>query len=1047
VTARSHGRIPRRLYDPLGWVVVRAPALPVEAYLALTDRFSNAADRWRTDDGTAVPADPWVRLALAVGGGRLLRALREKGEQDPGALGKLLRYQIRMSTRPTPYGLFAGVALGEFGQATDVTIAATVPMPRARPDMGWLLSFAGSLEARAELRRQLRIAAHPAVFKAAGRVFLSDRTPMADGSPSAPVSIRESPAARAALAHARTPIPYAQLADTLCALPGADAEKIEQLLTELWEQGLLLTDLRPPLTTASPAAHVASKLSSLADPPPEAGRLREAIDALAAWSRLSPVEAAHAWPALEDTLRTLHRTADPPIQVDLGLALESATVSTRVAHEAARAAELLLRLTPVPRGAPHLSAYRAAFESRYGRDREVPLLELLYPHFGLGPPGYERGASSGIDDRRLAARNEALQAIALEARAERRMVVELDEATLARLATWEPMPAALPLSLDLCVSVIAPSAAAIDRGEFLIALAPALGARQAGRYLGRFADLLGPPARQALGEIASAEVLHAPRAIWAELVYLPRRLRSANVAIRPAIRDHELAVGVSPGVPQGRTIPLDELVVGVRDGRLRLRWPVRDAEVLVRAGHMLTNFQAPGVCAFLDDLAEDGVAQLTGFDWGPAASHPFLPRIQSGRIVLSPARWRISALLRDAELPASRPDFPEALARFRERWSLPRYVYLAIGDNRLLLDLENPDHAEELRAELARIADAGAVMLQEALPGPEHAWAQGPDGRYLTELVIPLVLRPPPNGSSVLQASGGDQATRTTTAASAFTRSRPPGSDWLFVKVYCPRVLEEELLVGAVRDFCDEISRAGLSDGWFFVRYSDPDSHIRLRFRGDPNRLVSRLMPELCSWCADLMADGLCQRFAFDTYDREVERYGGPSGMAAAEALFTAESPAAVDLLALLRSTPSLDRLIATVASIDDLLASLGLGEIERLDWYRNRVTSRLPGAKEFREHKADLRTFLSSIQGLSKMPVGDDLTQIFDQRRRLLAPVAARFVELDDRGELIKPRGTILQSVVHMHCNRLADNDPTIEERALGVLLRARQSINQAPP
>lgn len=1037
----------RRSYEPLGWVLIRMPALPVDAYLALADEASGAAVRWRTEDGTWVPADPWVRLALTVGGGNLLRALREGAQKNRAARGKLLRYQIRMSTRPTPYGLFAGVALGAIGRATDIAIARAPPVLRARPDMGWLLSFVGALEARPELRRQLRTAAHPAAFSLAGRVFLTDVTPLSDSIGPGTVSVRESGAVRAVLSHARAPVPYSQLADALCQLPGADADRVEQLLTELWQQGLLLTDLRPPLTTGSPAAYVARRLSSLAGPPPEARQLQAALDALGDWGRLGPGQAAAAWPALEAALDALHPAVGTPIQVDLGLPMATATVTARVADEAARAAELLLRLTLLPRGLPHLAAYRAAFAARYGHDREVPLLELLDPHFGLGPPSsYGQGGGAGFDGRRMAMRQETLQAVALAAAAERRLAVELDEAMLTRLAVWDPAPEALPASLDLCVFVIAPSAAAIDDGEFLIVLGPNVGAGQAGRYLGRFADLLGPPAERALAEAARAEAGHAPQAAWAELVYLPRRLRSANVAVRPAIRDHEIAVGVPPAVPLDRAIPLDELVVGVRDGRFRLRWPARGVEVTVRAGHMLTNFQAPEVCGFLDDVAEDGVAQLTAFDWGPLAAYPFLPRLTSGRVVLTPARWRISAALRDAELPADPAGFAAALARFRTRWNLPRHVYLTTGDNRLLLDLEALDQADLLRAELARLGEAGAVLLQETLPGPEHAWVRGPDGRYLAELVIPLRLRPRAGGLPGRSAVQGDEPKRTVAAMPVFARARPPGSDWLFLKLYCPRLLEEELLAGPVRDFCNEISQAGLSDAWFFARYSDPDPHIRLRFRGDPNRLLGRLLPEICSWCAELMTGGLCQRFAFDTYDREIERYGGPAGLAAAEAVFAADSPAAVDLLALFHTRPDLDRLTATAVSIDDLLAGLGLGEAGRLDWYKGRVTSRQSGGQDFRERKAMLRSLFGAPDGLAAAIAGAELSRILAGRRRSLAPTAARLEELEARGDLTKPREAILHSIVHLHCNRLAGTDRSIEERALGLLLRLRRSLKEAP-
>jgi thiopeptide-type bacteriocin biosynthesis protein len=1040
----------------------------VEAYAALSDPSSSAAARWRSDAATLLPADPWVRLALAVGGGHLVETLGDEEKKDADAPGKLLRYQIRMSTRPTPYGIFAGVGLGRFAEATDVLIDSSSSTRRARPDMEWLFSLVGELEARPEIRRQLRVMKHPAAFVSSGRVFLADPTPLKDAAHLPLISIRESRAVSATLAHAKDYVPYQTLTENLCRELEADTEKVDKLLTELWQQGLLLTDLRPPLTGMHPAEHVAQRLLSLSAPPAEAERLKSAIEALNQWDAFDPYKAATEWQVLEKTLKDIHPLPTTPIQVDLALSTKQASINAEVANEAARLADILLRMTPAPPGSGNLGSYRAAFEGRYGHDREVPLLELLDPNFGLGPPtgNYGGYGGGGMNGQRMAARSEALQSIALSALAEHRTEVELDDVMLKRLSTWDPEPESLPLSLDLSIFVIADSAAAVDEGKFQVALGPNLGANQAGRYLGRFADLLGQPGEEALAEIAQLESEHVPDATWAELVYMPRRLRSGNVVVRSAVRSYEIPVGIGAGVPHDQVILLSELTVGIHNGRFQLRWRKNGKIVVVRAGHMLTNFQAPQICRFLSDIMDDSLAQISMFDWGSASSYPFLPRITSGRAVLSPARWRITQTFRDKELGATGDGFLERLARFRKTWNMPRHVYLAIGDNRLLLDLEAPDQVEELRTELAGIRESGATVLHEALPAPEHAWVRGfsdesndsgdsdgvgvgnGNGHYLSELVVPLVLRPFIRKEQSTQqiAVESEEPRAATTSISTSNRLRPPGSDWLFVKMYCPAVLEEEFLTGPVRDFCHDISRKMLANGWFFVRYNDPDPHIRLRFRGDPNRLISMLLPEVCAWGGEMIAEGMCQRFAFDTYDREIERYGGSAGMAAVEAIFAADSPPAVDLLAVLRKTSELDRLMLAVASIDDLLASMGLDVSRRLAWYKARIKSPHSSGSDFRERKTTLRELFGNADGLAKLPGSAELVRIFAERRHSLASIAQRLTALEDKRELNQTRDIIFQSVVHMHCNRLAGADRSIEERALGLLLRVHQSLDKAP-
>src|SRR5439155_1887927 len=147
--------------------------------------------------------------------------------------------------------------------------------------------------------------------------------------------------------------------------------------------------------------------------------------------------------------------------------------------------------------------------------------------------------------------------------------------------------------------------------------------------------------------------------------------------------------------------------------------------------------------------------------------------------------------------------FHTALDHWRAQWQVPRHVALSVGDNRLILDLEDDPQCEELRAEVSGLAEGGALTLQEVLPDFDHVWLTGPGGHFVTECVVSLALRA--NGAAeATRVTAGDQAT----AAPTVTRSdrlRPPGSEWLFVKLYGPRLLEEDLVAGPVPGFVDEV--------------------------------------------------------------------------------------------------------------------------------------------------------------------------------------------------------------------------------------------------
>ncbi|HZB60614.1 MAG TPA: lantibiotic dehydratase, partial [Actinomycetota bacterium] len=213
------------LYRPMDHLVVRAPLLPVDAYLAL-----------RTGNVRRGHLVPEVRRALAVASPSLLAALDRAGPGDPGwprLEGKLLRYRIRMSTRPTPFGLFAGVGVTRWADRTDLALAGP-PRTRTRLEMEWLLRLALRLEGDPGVRRHLRLFANTAAFERAGRLHLSEAAPTGSGVAGGSISVRATGAVRQALAAARRPIPYPDLAAHLLAVvPGATPEKVDQLIAQL----------------------------------------------------------------------------------------------------------------------------------------------------------------------------------------------------------------------------------------------------------------------------------------------------------------------------------------------------------------------------------------------------------------------------------------------------------------------------------------------------------------------------------------------------------------------------------------------------------------------------------------------------------------------------------------------------------------------------------------------------------------------------------------------------------------------------------------------
>ena len=169
------------LYTAAGFVMIRAPLLPVEPLQTFFVRTAGEPPDAALAALGAVAANPLVAEALLVSSPVLGQAVRYL-EQDPtGKKGRraalsLLRYFVRMSTRPTPFGLLAGVAPGVIGPAMAVRLG-----PRAhyrtstRPDLQWLLYQVRRLEDDPGLAAQLAFYPNPAMIQAGGRLHIPYR--------------------------------------------------------------------------------------------------------------------------------------------------------------------------------------------------------------------------------------------------------------------------------------------------------------------------------------------------------------------------------------------------------------------------------------------------------------------------------------------------------------------------------------------------------------------------------------------------------------------------------------------------------------------------------------------------------------------------------------------------------------------------------------------------------------------------------------------------------------------------------------------------------
>ncbi|MET9972842.1 lantibiotic dehydratase, partial [Streptomyces sp. NPDC006356] len=250
-------------YEPAGFFLLRSPALPARTYLDVTDDPEHTRERL-----LALARRPDVRRALLVASEDLtatLDRLDQVGEKKSRRVhSRLLRYLTRMSTRPTPFGAFSGVAMGSFGRRSTARLGDhAIGRTRVRADMGWLLAWIKQLEDDPGLLRHLHVVVNPMAHVAGDRVILPQADKYGQGD-NRSVRIRATAAVDVVLRAAVTPIPYQRLVADLCAaFPEADEATVDGLVRQMWDLGFLASDLRPPQTAGRPEQHLLKRLTEI----------------------------------------------------------------------------------------------------------------------------------------------------------------------------------------------------------------------------------------------------------------------------------------------------------------------------------------------------------------------------------------------------------------------------------------------------------------------------------------------------------------------------------------------------------------------------------------------------------------------------------------------------------------------------------------------------------------------------------------------------------------------------------------------------------------
>ncbi|MEY9211566.1 lantibiotic dehydratase [Thermobifida halotolerans] len=984
-----------RLYRHTGTALLRAAAVPLPtSSLSWPDLTDTTASRAWLEQ---VWDDPRLAEAVRQASPSLEKTVADLRSGHPVRDKKIrsaslstARYLLRSIGRPTPFGLFAGVAPVRLGPTAQVSWGRD-HRAAARVNTEWLIDIIGQAESCPELLDRLFVVLSDLAHRRGQRLEI----------PRGPnrVTLHYTRVIAVLRDRATTPIRFAALVDMLAEEFATDRDRVRSTLTELVKHGCLITNLRAPFTITDPLAHVVDQLREAgADTVVHTAPLVSALEDIQTELQhhnhpaTTPQNQRRSRAVVTSAMRELSRAGRMPLALDLLLDCQ-VQLPRRVAHEMERAASALLRLTRQPTGEKAWYDYHAAFVERYGTGTLVPLTDVLNPDSGLGYPAGYSGSVFPPPEDGSTARDERLLSMVWQAVATGGREIILTDTDIDALNNGDLDPHRIPPHVELSARVHAADTEALSRGDFLITVAPA---RSAGTLTSRFTPIA---TGFGLAEVYRALPCSTKGALRAQMSFGPLYAHAENVCRVPAYLDHLLPLGQYPASGDGQTpITVDDLAVTATSDRLHLVSLTHRRVVEPQVFHALAlDKQAPLLARFLAHLPRAGLASWYQFDWGPHATLPFLPQVRYRRTILSPAQWRLTR----ADLPPRGGDWESVLDQWRQRWNCPNVVELREADRTLRLTLQEPTHASLLHAHLRR---HGQAILYQATPVEEYGWLDG----HAHEIALPLAATSPVAPNPLC----GPLPTVTN------AHGQLPGAaeaTWLSAKLFTHPERMTEIVTEQLPALLAELD----SPPCWWLRYRNPreTDHLRIRIRTSPDR-YGRQVRKVAEWAHRLRRTGVAGTLSLDTYSPEIGRYGADPSLSVAEEVFVADAELVAALLRQQATSP-VDLTASVVANMVAIVTGFHGDPTAAMNWLAKRP---VPTAPAIDRKVADEAIRISIETGTQPRCARSHELDALWQRRADALKAYCTALSADTNTD------TVVESLLHMHHNRAVGIAPEHE-------------------
>lgn len=961
----------------------------------------------------------------------------------------IYRYYLRMCYRCTPFGMFAGISLGTLSDSTVLQLQANTHYKKnTRLDTHFLSSVAQEILKDSVVRNSIKWYANNTSYRVSNKLRYIEYRIDKDSRSHHLANVDHSEHLSLILNNAMYGATIGELASALVS-DDISLEEAVNFVNEMIASCLLVSELEPLVTGVEYHIQLVEKLKKINTVNKHLQELLSLTERLREMDKEGIGISMNIYNNIILDVKNLKIEFDPGklFQCDLLKTIEKCCINNKIITELNNSIFLLNKVIPLVEHT-NLKTFTEEFEKRYEM-QEISLLSVLDPDTGIGYPvkeqldsdntplllnlqvkNVEQNQSTTYTDSKWS--RFLLQKIQEASRNNLLEIEIIDDEIITIVEDKEDGIDILPTSVYTLCSLLSSSVEEVDRGNFLV-YHEVTGGPSAACLFGRFCHMDTELTRLTL-DVLEKEEQTKPDCVFAEILHIAQA-RLGNVLMRPILRKYEIPILTRPAVDEEHTILLSDLMVSVRNGRIFLRSKKLNKEVIPRltTAHNFSMNSVPHY-HFLGDLQYQGIKSNLSWNWGMLNEFPFLPRVLYGKTILAKARWilNLSDLSKNKEVKET--ELIEPIKKFFAQNNLPNRVTISQGDNLLPIDIENSYCLKILAKDIKKYE---TLILQECLFNENNLLVKGPEGSFTNEIVIPWH-RPSHVKNTATQTHQYEETISP-------QRNFQPGSEWHYIKIYCGVKTADKILTEALKPIIESLMDEGIITKWFFIRYADPDHHLRIRFAGTGN-YYAEVTERLNQALSPYLENHLIWKIQTDTYNRELERYGAEN-MENSETIFFYDSIATVQILSLLEGDEGDDlRWQFALKGVDDLLNSFGYNLLAKRDlievisnsfmneFNADNKESRNQLSLKYRETKGKIHLALQNE--LEEPHEFYSIWQIFKERSKSIAPHVVYIDNLYDANKLSIPKSDLMASYIHMFLNRFLRSKQRLQELVIYYLL-----------